>query len=207
MPRRGSRPGTHPSDDRASGRRGQSLVEFALIFPLFITMLMGIIEFAFVFNALLSVNYAARDAALAAAEAGNTTGADCVILSSVEDAVGSPTADDRILQVEIYKADADGDMIGSPTVFTRTDTTTCTFVDGTTTSQPYERVSNGYAEADRCNILAGCDDSITTDSVDNIGVRITYEHSWVTPLQNYIGGGGGGLVFDRSSVMRMEPVL
>jgi hypothetical protein len=182
-------------------------VEFALIFPLFITMLMGIIEFAFVFNALLSVNYAARDAALAAAEAGNTTGADCVILSAVEDAVGSPTADDRILQVEIYKADADGDMIGSPTVFTRTDTTTCTFVDGTTTSQPYERVSNGYAEADRCNILAGCDASITTDSVDNIGVRITYEHSWVTPLQNFIGGGGGGLVFDRSSVMRMEPVL
>jgi hypothetical protein len=29
----------------------------------------------------------------------------------------------------------------------------------------------------------------------------------VTPLRNFVGGGGGGLSFDRSSIMRMEPVL
>lgn len=44
--------------------RGQTLVEFALTFPLFLVVLFGIIEFAFLFNAQLSLNYATRDASL-----------------------------------------------------------------------------------------------------------------------------------------------
>ena len=67
---------------RSKGSRGQSLVEFALVFPIFFTLLLGMIEFAFVFNAILAVNYAARDAALAAAEAGDRSGADCIILDA-----------------------------------------------------------------------------------------------------------------------------
>jgi hypothetical protein len=47
---------------------GQTLVEFALVFPLFITLMLFIIEFAFVFSALLGVNYASRNGALIAAE-------------------------------------------------------------------------------------------------------------------------------------------
>lgn len=188
-------------------REGQSLVEFALVFPLFVTMLMGLIEFAFVFNALLSVNYGARDAALAAAEAGNALGSDCVILAAVDAAVGPPAQDGRILRIEIYRADADGDLLGSATVYDRTGSTTCTFIDGTTSVQPYTRTANGYPETSRCNILAGCDDASSTDSVDVVGVRIDYRHNWVTPLSNFIGGGNGGLTFGRSSIMRMEPVL
>jgi Flp pilus assembly protein TadG len=198
---------TRPAATAVGGHRGQSLVEFALVLPIFVTMLMGVIEFAFVFNALLSVNFASRDAALVAAEAGNGAGADCVVLAAINAAIDAPTDERRIQQVEIYKADADGDMIGSPTVYSRTGSTTCTFVDGSTTTQPYTRIANGYAVADRCNVLGGCDASITTDSVDNIGVRITYQHQWVTPIRNFVGGGGGGLVFDRSSIMRMEPIL
>ncbi len=67
---------------RSRGDRGQSLVEFALVFPIFFTLLLGLIEFAFVFNAILAMNYAARDAALSAAEAGDRSGADCIILDS-----------------------------------------------------------------------------------------------------------------------------
>ena len=74
------------------GRRseGQSLVEFALVFPIFFTLFLGIVEFAFAFNALLSVNFASRNAALAAAEAGNAAGADCVILSGIESDMTRP---------------------------------------------------------------------------------------------------------------------
>lgn len=192
---------------RFQRREGQSLVEFALVFPLFVTMLMGLVEFAFLFNALLSVNYAARDAALAAAEAGNGLGSDCVILAAVDSAVGPPAQDGRILRIEIYKADADGDLMGSPSIYERTGSTTCTFIDGTTSVQPYTRTANGYPETSRCNILSGCDDASATDSVDVVGVRIDYRHTWVTPLNNFVGGGSGGLTFDRSSIMRMEPVL
>ena len=191
-----------PSPSR--GIAGQSLVEFGLVFPIFVTMLMGIIEFAFVFNALLGVNFASRDAALAGAEAGDGLGADCVILKAVDDAIGAPTADDRIASVEIYKANANGVQVGASTIYTRGGSRTCAFIDGTTSVQPYTLATDGYTETSRCNILAGC---VSGGTVDNIGVRITYTHSWVTPLQNFIGGGNGGLTFDRSSVMRMEPVL
>lgn len=191
-------------DGQARPAEGQTLVEFAMVFPLFVTMIMGLIEFAFVFNALLSVNYSARDAALAAAEAGDGLGADCVILSAIDSAVGAPTSDDRINTVEIYKANPNGGMIGSPTVYTRSGSTSCTFIDGTTVTVAYTLSANGYPESDRCNILGGCP---TSSTVDNIGVKVNYTHGWVTPLRNFIGGGPGGLTFDRSSIMRMEPVL
>ena len=110
-------PGSRPASStrRSAGRdrrAGQSLVEFALVFPIFVTMLMGIIEFAFVFNALLGVNFASRDAALAGAEAGDTLGADCVILRAVDDAVGPPTSDERIVSIAIYRASPNGTQLG-----------------------------------------------------------------------------------------------
>ncbi len=204
-------PSTHIRRGRPRLRRqreeGQSLVEFAMVFPIFVTLVMGLIEFSFVFNAMLSVNYAARDAALAAAEAGDTLGADCVILSTIESAIGAPTADDRIQMVEIYETTPNGGMTGTATIYSRSGSTSCTFVDGTTATVPYSRTQNGYPEANRCNILGGCDLALVNDTVDNVGVRVTYRHQWVTPLRNFVGGGPGGLLFDRSSIMRMEPVL
>ena len=190
---------------RSIDTRGQSLVEFALVFPIFFTMLLGIIEFAFVFNALLSVNYAARDAALAAAEAGDRQGADCIILDSVDRAISPPTDDERIVSVEIFRADANGTMIGSATVYTRGgEGTTCTYADDTSLTVPYDLTSDGYPSDTRCNVLGGCDGGTT---VDNVAVRVTYTHPWVTPISTFAGGGGGGLTFDRTSIMRMEPVL
>ena len=56
------------SSDRgdAAGPCGQSLVEFALVFPMFFILFLGVVEFAFAFNAILAVNFASRDAALCA---------------------------------------------------------------------------------------------------------------------------------------------
>ncbi len=68
---------------------------------------------------------------------------------------------------------------------------------------------NGYPPSARCNLLGGCNGAGVTNhpTVDNVVVRIVYRHTWITPLRNFAGGGAGGLTFDRSSVMRMEPVL
>ena len=192
----------HPRTGRPS--RGQALVEFALVFPIFIVLLLGIIEFAFLFNALLSVNYAARDAALAAAEAGNGVGSDCVILDAVDRAVGAPADENRITTVEIYQATANGVLINTPTTYTRGGTTSGAACGATGLSVPYTKTADGYTEANRCNVLAGC--GVGHATVDNVAVRISYVHRYVTPLQNFLGG-GATLSFDRSSVMRMEPIL
>jgi Flp pilus assembly protein TadG len=193
--------------DRTRARtRGQSLVEFALVFPLFFVLFLGIIEFAFAFNAILAVNFASRNAALYAAEAGTNAGGDCVILNSVEDDVSAPARASNITRIEVYRAKSNGDdyVPAEKTVFTRTGSLTCTFPDGTTSTVPYSRTSNGYPELNRCNILAGCGGTHTT--IDHIGVRIFYGHDFVTPLETFVGG-GTGFTFERANVMRMEPIL
>jgi Flp pilus assembly protein TadG len=45
------------------GRRGQSLVEFALVFPLFILLLAGMIDFGMGLYSYMTINNAAREAA------------------------------------------------------------------------------------------------------------------------------------------------
>jgi len=198
---------------RAHRSRGQSLVEFALVFPIFVSMMLGMIEFGFVFNAVLSVSYAARDAALAAAESGPLTGADCAILKAVEADVSAPASASKIQKVEIYQTDNKGTAVvgGLTRVYTRdggANTTPCFDVDKS--SVPYALTSDVYQEKERCNVLGGCPNPPGPpghSTVDNIAVRVTYAHSWVTPIRNFIGGGTGGLTFSRESVMRMEPIL
>ncbi len=193
---------------RRPGRRerGQSLVEFALVFPIFFMILMGIIEFAFAFNAVLAVNFASREATLYASVASSSSGSDCVILASIEDDVRAPARAAAISQVDVYRATANGTQYsgGEITTFTRTGSLTCTMPDLTTRTVPYTRTANGYPEASRCNVLAGCGGTHT--SVDHLGVRIFYTHSYITPLRTFVGT-GTGFSFNRTNIMRMEPVL
>ncbi len=203
---------TGDSTGRRTRRRGQTLVEFALVFPMFFMLLVGLIEFGFVFNALLAVNYGARDGALAASEAGDASGADCVILDWINKAIGAPADVSRIQAVEIYQAKPDGTIWPgtTKTVYAPGAPRSCTFPDGTDRSIPYGTASpNGYPASARCNLLGGCNGGGVTNhpTVDNVVVRIVYTHSWITPLTNFAGGGSGGMTFDRSSILRMEPVL
>ena len=204
----------------SSRSRGQSLVEFALVFPLFMLLLLFIIEFAFVFSALLGVNYASRNGALIAAEAGNDVLADCVILQQVENSIGAPGNKANITTVTIYRTDQTGSPQAGPLTYTRGGgTTTCT--KGATTLQvPYSSCNgaliNGTAELglcaagtytydQRCNVLKGCTDLGRTQ-IDTIGVEITYRHTWITPIRNF-GLAGTGVTLTQSNAMRMEPIL
>lgn len=183
---------------------GQSMVEFMLLLPIFIVLIIGIMEFAVAFNALLAVNFASRDAALLAAEAGSDSGADCIVLSSVEADVGPPANTTWIQQVRIYHSDQQGNELVA-NVYNRGGSTSCLMVDGTTITVPYTLGVAGYPEADRCDIMAGCGPG--HPGVDTIGVSITYSHSWITPLARVVTLSGTGFTFTHSNAMRMEPVL
>jgi hypothetical protein len=200
--------GRRRSDER---RRGQALVEFALVIPLFLILTLAVVEFAFIFNAVLSTNFATRTAALLAAEGGNDAGTDCVILARLELEFGPPADRTRIVSVGIYRSDANGLQIGGAvTRYARTGSTTCTDSDGSTINVPYVRVGpDGYPETDRCNVLAGCPTgpSGSHPGLDTVGVRITYSHLWRTPLHAFLQGSGSGYLFERSNAMQLEPVL
>jgi Flp pilus assembly protein TadG len=191
--------------------RGQTLVEFALVIPLFLFITLAIVEFAFVFNAVLATNFATRAAALLAVEGGNGAGTDCVILRGIEREVGAPADRPRILSVGIYRSDVNGVQLGGAVnQYARTGSTTCTLASGDTVTVPYSMVGTaGYPESDRCNVLLGCPagPSGSHAGLDTVGVRLEYSHTWRTPLDNFLPGSGSGYVFERSNAMRMEPVL
>lgn len=186
-------------------------------------LLMGVIEFAFMFNATLSINFASRNASLVAAEAGSNLLADCATLAQIEQDIGAPldktkTATSGIQSVTIYKADRAGNALATTqNVYDRTGTTTCTGF--TPNSVPYGSPSpNTYPMGEatatvpgRCDILAGCSATTPLIPLDSIGVTITYRYYFHTPLRNLVsflpGASGGYLDFSWSNVMRMEPIL
>lgn len=182
--------------------RGQALVEFALVFPVFLLVLFGLIEFAFLLNAQLSLNYATRDAALIAAEAGSDAAADCLILNKVNDDLNAPTAEGNVAAVHIFSATETGGQL-SPAreqIYVRGGTTTCGSL-----SVPYTRTTDDYPHTVRCNDLdrGTCSAGFTGPSntgVDIIGVQIDYTYRFVTPL-------GSTINMSVSNEMRMEPVL
>lgn len=190
--------------DRHGRETGQGLVEFALVFPLFIMLTLFIIEFAFVFSALLGVNYASRNGALMAAEAGNDVLADCVILQEVEKSIGAPGNKANVQTVTIYRTDQSGSTRLGTLTYTRGGTKTCT--KGTTTlSVPYSPQPGTYTYDQRCNFLNGCP-NLGRSQIDTIGIEITYRHTWVTPIRNF-GLAGTGATLTQSNAMRMEPIL
>jgi Flp pilus assembly protein TadG len=181
---------------------GQALVEFALVLPVFLVLIFGVVEFGFLYNAAVTVNFVSRVAALLAAEGGRTEGTDCMVLRAIERDMISPTVSSRISTVEIYWSDANGDEVASSVnVYTRTGSLTCTYASGSITV-PYTLSTDLYPEAQRCDVLAGCGGSHAT--VDDIGVRITYAHQWVTRFGQTIAG---SITFQRSTAVRMEPTL
>jgi Flp pilus assembly protein TadG len=211
---------TLPALVRPVGQRrvsGQALVEFALILPIFVVLFFGIIEFAFLFNAQLSLNYATRDAALIAAEAGNNANADCQILRQVNNDLTAPTDKSRVLTVHIFSATETGGPLAVPKkqTYTPGGTTTC----GTITV-PFTLGTNDYPYNVRCNDLdrTACPafTGPSNTGVDIIGVRVEYGYRFVTPLSTAFsllgaGGtplwGGAGMLMDVGNAMRMEPVL
>lgn len=215
---------------RPRRERGQTLVEFALVFPLFFLVLLFIIEFGLMFNATLAVNFATRNASLMAAETGSQPWADCVILGQVEKDVTTPLDKSLIRTVWIYKTNrAGGEM--TPKVqmaYDRTGSMTCAGPSGnitvpyslSTTSAP----NNTYPAntATRCDALAGCLAGGVGPGyvpLDSIGVKIKYTYLYHTPvgglLQNMFAGdcsglpncSTGALDVTWSNVMRMEPIL
>ena len=207
----------------ARGRtRGQSLVEFSLIIPIFLVLLLGLIEFGFMFNAVLTANYATRDASLIGSEAGSSEGADCVIISKVLEDFRPPVDASSLTQIVIYRAKTAGDpyngtYANSGNVWVRSGTTDCSAY-GKSASLPYTLSAANYPEGTpdtatgdggRCNFLNGCPNN-TLRTRDAIGVQVTYSYTWHTPLGNFpfgFGGNTGGFTIVRSNEMRMEPVL
>src|SRR5256885_16895211 len=111
--------------------RGQAIVEFAMLLPVLVLLLIGLMEFSLVWNSRNTVLFASRDGSMLAAEGGSLDGTDCVVLQRIESDVVSPATALRLQQVSIYRSDRNGDQIGTnQNVYTRGGSTSWTYPPG-----------------------------------------------------------------------------
>jgi hypothetical protein len=202
-------------DSRRTGESGQTLVEFALVMPMLVVMLMALLELALGLNASLAVNRASQHGAHIAASGGNILGTDCIILEQIEQDLGVPNDPAKIIEVVIERTALVGNLSYAQQTWGRYGETDCVRPDGSTVKVPYTLALPGYPEAQRCTVLGGCP-SLTParSTVDNIGVIVKYTHDWVTPLNGALdllapgnGGSGTGWTFEQRNIFRIEPTL
>ena len=84
---------------RISGRRGQAMIEFALILPLLLLVMFAIFQFGFMFYSYISIQQAAREGARSAAVGKN----DALITTAITNA---STLDPTMLTISIAPAPA-----------------------------------------------------------------------------------------------------
>ena len=175
---------------RERGHDGQTLVEFALVLPMFMFLLMSLVEYGFLYNNILTVQFASRQGVSVAATVGGEDGADCSVLKAIEAALQSPVNRTDVSAVEIFQSDTTGAPVtGRVNRYIRVGTLDC---PGTGT-QPYSLVgSEGYPQTERHDTLA--------EGLDLVGVHIDYTYHGITPL----GAGRTWSVSD-GSTLRMEP--
>jgi Flp pilus assembly protein TadG len=193
-----------------SPERGQALLEFAVILPVLMLMIVSVIEFALAFNSSLGINRASQDAALVAAEAGNLPCADLMILTKIEQQLDSPIDKGEITGVAIQRTNPSGTTVYSQNTWVRGGVTNCSLADGTPISVPYTSTGTGYPENQRCSIQAGCPTMTPArTTVDTIGVQISLRYRLRTPLSALLGmfngGTSGTMDFTMRNAFRMEP--
>lgn len=189
-----------------------------MIIPIFLTIVVAITEFSFLFTSYISVGYASHDAVQLAATYGNTPGADCAILQRIDSDIAIPANPKQITSVDIFWVNTSSGSYaavpGAENLYTYDGGAhQCQLPDLSFINVPFSGPTpNGYPENTRCNVnqAVGCPatNGIAHTTVDTIGVKITYQYSWITPFPRLIlGGTGSPPLITSVNIMRLEPVL
>jgi len=204
MGARGSSPQPQPQRRRGARRgrrlsRGQAIVEFAMVAPLFLLMLFGFIEFALIGASIAAFNFAAKDAARMGSYLATTTcDVDGQMVNLIQGRVAGVVVA-HLVTIEIFKSDATGTYQGAVEDSydnTAGGTPTCLTAPGgvCTSSPPITGLIN-------CNWTVDMRNDSLIDA-DYLGVRISYNYTYLTA---FISGGNSTLSLTATSVQRIEP--
>lgn len=197
------------SADPVSGRaRGQSLVEFAMILPVMMILLLGLTEFGFVFAHHQGLEYATREGARTAAALSNgqngqngqpgattCTKIDDQTVAAVQRVLagsGSLVQIGDVSQIRIYKSDLNGTPVaGSIEVWTPG---AGNAVDGV--ALLFKQTSGAWPPCGR-------DNGTTPDAV---GVDLNYTYHMTTGLGSMLGWAGMNTIpMTDATVMVLNP--
>jgi Flp pilus assembly protein TadG len=186
---------------------GQSLVEFAFVVPVFLLILLGMLEFGIAFTHDQTLAYATREGARtgAALASGNTTypcttpNFDAPIVAAVQrvlKSTGSPIDINRITSLNVYLAKNDG------TATTSVNTWVLApgggpVVDGK--ALDFKETTTGWSPCSRNNGVGA----------DGLGVSLVYDYKFQTSLSGIMrfmfGTAWSSLTMSDKTVMNLNP--
>lgn len=174
-------------------QRGQSVVEFAIILPFLMLLILGGIEFGFILNSNISLEYASREGARvgsALVNGGGPLGAcpdnspaelsvDPAIIEAVNrvlTSTGSPLVPADVLEIRLFQSDPSGDeKPGKVNIWLPTPGAGPL----SSTGQPldFSQSSVGWSVCSRTFV----------QPADSIGVGVRYLYRLQTPFANLFG--------------------
>ncbi len=218
MTRRLSRRGRSARAGRGRAR-GQALIEYAVILPTFLLILTGMLEFGFVFNHNLNLEYATREGARTGSALANgglsncptistsdglTLDPDTYIVAAVQRVLTSPGSSidiSQVSQVQIWKndpANPGNPLVGKVNTWANTGSGTGPTVDGVKLT--FSQSSRNWHVCERNN------GSVPPDS---IGISLKYTYRMVTPLAAVMAffgpRGQATLAMSDQTVMSLNP--
>jgi hypothetical protein len=208
-----------PQSPLSLRERGQSLVEFAVLLPVFLLLLIGMLEFGFVFDHNISLSYASREGARVGAALANGGGAlgcgtgqspnaatvDPQVIAAVQRVLtspGSPVVLARVQEIRIFRADSAGQQVGGQVNVWRYSPAGGPVVDGRPLD--FRVVSVDWPACARRN-----DHRPEAGAPHSIGVGLVYRYDLVTGLgavMRLAGGSfAGSLMLSDATIMALNP--
>jgi hypothetical protein len=174
---------------RPDRQRGQGLIEFVTILPLFAVLLLGVLELGTAFSHHTSLEYATREGARSGAALANGGGSlgcgagqspkastvDPLIIEAVERVLtspGSPIVLSNVNEIRIYKSNATGGEAGPANSWIYSPGTGPVPADN---PDPLDFKPNGVQSWSACS-------RVNTNPADRLGVSISYTYKFTTGL-------------------------
>jgi Flp pilus assembly protein TadG len=199
---------------REDHRRGQALVEFALVVPILLVIVVTVAELGLIYGKLSTLGYGSREGARAGSALAQGYPEDCadnpsnnkvdaVLVSAVQRILTSPDSGidlNKVQEIRIFRATPSGtETLGyvniwrpgpnGPDVDPGPGTVRIAFQPETVTWNACSRNNSGM-------------------NPDSIGVTVKYTYDFVTPLPtviNAIAGGSLSLTLSETTVMALNP--
>ena len=212
--------------ERRARERGQSLVEFTLIIPIFLLILTGMIEFGFVFTHDLTVEYATREGArvgsalyngggtlgCGSGQSPNWTAVDPLVIAAAERVLQSPGSQvviSQVSQIVIYKVDSTGNPVAGTSNVWNYSVGAGPTPQGTTEALNFVDTRYNVNPASNSDAWKACARDNSLPNPDAIGVSLTYTYTFQTPLASILrffgGAGAGTLTLTDRTVMQLNP--
>ncbi len=184
---------------RSTRAEGAAVVEFAVILPLLVVLLFGVVEMGLAFRSRLTVSSAVQSAARIGSVLGTDGQADFATLQAVTAGLKGQFNPSDIVEVFIYRSDENGSFLAAESnryVYDPSDPA-CPWDPCPLPGPSFEGYGapSGWAPAARNTLMP---------NPDILGVRISFQHNWITSIMPFMSSPA---LWTDDARLRLEPDL